>query len=173
MSDQQREAAFTNPNKNCLAEIQCPKCGFFDQFTIQATAMFELTDDGSNLAAGDIDWGDDAYIRCGECRHEGTVAEFRTIPEEIYGNLILVKETGDVERHPGPKQRKAQYITVAEIEELLGARYTGETWTHNDLTLIAMEEHVRSAYALNNKIKLRFGLEIRGPVLVVPTECMR
>jgi len=41
-----------------------------------------FSDDGSDEPEGDITWRDDSFIRCDECKHEGTVKGF-TIEEGV------------------------------------------------------------------------------------------
>lgn len=62
-------------NTNCLAGIQCPKCGEEDHFRVEATAMFNLTDDGTDFPYN-VEWSDTSIMICSDCQHVGTVAEF-------------------------------------------------------------------------------------------------
>ena len=66
-------------NDNCLAGIQCPKCGSEETFFIVGTAVLEVTDDGVE-DFNDADWEEDSYIRCRACDHQATVKDF-TIEE--------------------------------------------------------------------------------------------
>jgi hypothetical protein len=64
-----------NENTNCLQGIACPKCGCGEGFKIAATAVFTVTDDGTECD-GDVEWQDDDFIQCGACYHGGEVADF-------------------------------------------------------------------------------------------------
>lgn len=65
-------------NKNCLVGMKCPKCGDEDQFRIEATAMFNVTDDGTEHSGeGAVQWDDGNYCECHACSHYGTVKDFK------------------------------------------------------------------------------------------------
>ena len=66
-----------NPNTNVLAGFKCPECGSFSPFRIEMTAVFDVTDDGTEVS-GDSEWNDDSYCMCVQCEHSGIVEEFRT-----------------------------------------------------------------------------------------------
>jgi hypothetical protein len=62
-------------NTNCLRNIKCPDCGYKDSFRIAATTIFTVTDDGTD-DFGDVEWNDDSYAECLQCRRQGTVKDF-------------------------------------------------------------------------------------------------
>jgi hypothetical protein len=62
-------------NTNCLENIKCPACGNEDTFRIAATAMFTVSDDGTE-DHGDVEWDDDSYAECAGCYHHGTLKDF-------------------------------------------------------------------------------------------------
>jgi hypothetical protein len=64
-------------NSNCLENIQCPACGNEDSFRIAGTAIFTVTDDGTE-DHGDIEWNGDSYAECTQCCRHGTLKEFET-----------------------------------------------------------------------------------------------
>jgi hypothetical protein len=63
-------------NTNCLENIQCPNCRNEESFRIAGTAIFTVTDDGTE-DHGDIEWDDDSYAECAQCHRHGTLAEFK------------------------------------------------------------------------------------------------
>ena len=71
------------PNDNCLAGLRCPNpdCGSYEPFVIEATTLFEVTDDGPE-SQYDIEWGDDSYIHCVMCSRMGVVRDFRIEEDE-------------------------------------------------------------------------------------------
>lgn len=66
-------------NENCLEGIACPSCGQADSFGVQATAWFDVTDDGTEFdySAGGPEWDDSSPIICRSCYNQGTVGDFR------------------------------------------------------------------------------------------------
>ena len=65
-------------NENCLAGFECPECGYEDRFSIGGHAMFEVTDDGTDLCEGyDIEWEDGDICVCRGCSYVGVVKDFR------------------------------------------------------------------------------------------------
>lgn len=65
-------------NTNVLEGIACPKCGYEEEFAIEATSLFpDVTDAGVGYSS-DVEWTNDSFIRCDGCNHEGTVKEFTT-----------------------------------------------------------------------------------------------
>ena len=67
-------------NENCLTGFKCPECGHKDTFSIGGHAMFDVTDDGADVAQGyDIEWADEDVCICDKCHHVGTVGDFRKI----------------------------------------------------------------------------------------------
>lgn len=63
-------------NINCLAGMRCPKCKSRGPFAIAATAIFTMTDEGTD-SFGDIEYDDGSYCQCTECDHDGIIDEFR------------------------------------------------------------------------------------------------
>ncbi len=64
-------------NTNCLAGTMCPKCFSDGPFQIQATSVFTVTDDGTGIEHGDVEWQDDSYCRCSACNHQGKLKDFQ------------------------------------------------------------------------------------------------
>ena len=69
-------------NTNCLEGIACPKCGNDTRIYIEARTLAVVTDNGAETF-GDMEWGGESYAECPECRHHGTVEEFRIGPEKV------------------------------------------------------------------------------------------
>jgi hypothetical protein len=65
-------------NTNCLENIKCPECGNEDTFRIKATAMFIVTDDGTE-DHGSVDWDGDSYAECAECYRHGKLKDFKVM----------------------------------------------------------------------------------------------
>lgn len=63
-------------NTNCLACIACPNCGNDSVVYIEVSTLAVVTDDGAETF-GDMEWDADSYAECRECKHCGTVGEFR------------------------------------------------------------------------------------------------
>lgn len=70
-------------NENCLAGFRCPQCGATARFKIVAKALFEVTDDGAECV-GDVEWDDDSFCECGDCKCKGKVRNF-TVSSIHYG----------------------------------------------------------------------------------------
>lgn len=66
-----------DPNTNCLAGFACPECGAWDRFRIDATAIFEVTDDGTDDYSH-VEWNEASQCWCSHCDFDGTVADFRS-----------------------------------------------------------------------------------------------
>jgi hypothetical protein len=62
-------------NTNCLENIKCPDCGNEGSFRIAGTAIFIVTDDGTE-DHGDVEWDDDSYAECAGCQRHGTLKDF-------------------------------------------------------------------------------------------------
>ena len=62
-------------NTNCLEDIQCPKCGNEDNFKVEGTSLFEVSDDGTGWH-GDVHWDDDSLMICVQCDHRGKWKDF-------------------------------------------------------------------------------------------------
>ena len=65
------------PNTNCLEGLACPKCGQDDYIRVEGTAVFILTDDGTEGHAG-VRWDDDSWANChvDACNFTGTMKDF-------------------------------------------------------------------------------------------------
>lgn len=97
-------------NTNCLENIKCPSCGNEQSFRIAGTAVFTVTDDGTE-DHGDIEWDDDNYAECRECHRYGTLKDFKILsgsepttvksPTRIwqadYTNTLYVAPGGDAD----------------------------------------------------------------------------
>jgi hypothetical protein len=66
-----------NPNTNCLEGMSCPKCQNFGPFVIAVSTFVCVSDDGTDGAHGDIEWGENSSCHCVDCDHTATVADFR------------------------------------------------------------------------------------------------
>lgn len=64
-------------NINCLAGIQCPdpECAHTEDFYITATAVFHVTDDGTDDYQ-DVSWDDQANVVCGGCGYRARLERF-------------------------------------------------------------------------------------------------
>ena len=63
------------PNTNCLKGFKCPKCGYKKEFRILGTAIFTVTDDGTE-DYDDVEWDGESGCTCPDCWHHGTVVDF-------------------------------------------------------------------------------------------------
>lgn len=63
-------------NENCLKGMQCPKCGSYEPFRINAQVTLTAYDDGTEFNGGDVEWDDDAACACIECGRTGKVRDF-------------------------------------------------------------------------------------------------
>jgi len=64
-------------NTNCLEGIRCPECGQTDRFEIVGTAVFDVTDDGTDNFHN-VEWDNESSTCCPDCGHRGKLDEFRT-----------------------------------------------------------------------------------------------
>jgi hypothetical protein len=69
-------------NTNCLEDIKCPECGNEDRFRIAATALFTVTDNGTDDYT-DVEWDDDSHAECVECHRPGTIRDFKPKPSPL------------------------------------------------------------------------------------------
>lgn len=71
--------ATSNPNRNWLTGMACPKCGVFGPFSIFAfqAGMVRVRDDGTDFIEGNIEWEATSRCECLACCHTGMVGEFR------------------------------------------------------------------------------------------------
>lgn len=86
-------------NTNCLSGIQCPYCGFEDEFKIEVVALARVTDEGvmsTSSEGSENEWFPDSPIVCGRCRRHGVVEEFDGKPTKVH----LVQEYGLDGEHP-------------------------------------------------------------------------
>jgi hypothetical protein len=63
-------------NDNCLDHVKCPKCGQEARFSIEASTVVDVTDDGTDVC-GDVEWSATAWIQCTSCEHGGEMWEFQ------------------------------------------------------------------------------------------------
>jgi hypothetical protein len=80
-----------NPNKNCLKDMSCPFCGYFESLVIHGVTgrvngeskvssfTVVMKDDGFDepLTEGDTEWDNANSADCPECAYAGTVLNFR------------------------------------------------------------------------------------------------
>jgi hypothetical protein len=66
----------SNPNTNCLAGFQCPKCENYGPFFIAVRTAVTVHDNGTDNDFGDIEWSDESNCHCLDCDHNATVADF-------------------------------------------------------------------------------------------------
>lgn len=64
------------PNENCLKGIRCPECGQEDVFKILGTAVFVVTDEGTDEFY-EAEWDDTSTTRCPECNFVGAMRAFQ------------------------------------------------------------------------------------------------
>ncbi len=67
-----------NPNINHLEGMECPNCGSFGPFRIHVTHSGEtlVSDDGTYLIQGDVEWDEASECSCTNCTFKGMVANF-------------------------------------------------------------------------------------------------
>lgn len=77
MPKKQEKAAPTPEPTNCnvLEDLRCPKCLSEEEFKIDGTATFEVTDDGTGDYM-DVQWGEHSWMQCSACHYTATVTEF-------------------------------------------------------------------------------------------------
>lgn len=64
-----------NPNTNCLKGMACPKCGSFGPFAIDCASLFDVSDEGTDLAR-DVRWDGESVTICQDCDFTGKVKDF-------------------------------------------------------------------------------------------------
>lgn len=64
-------------NTNCLEGIRCPACGQNDLFYVMGTAVFPITDEGTDCPVGDIEYDDSASMTCAACHHTDQLSAFK------------------------------------------------------------------------------------------------
>lgn len=69
-------------NTNCLENIKCPSCGNEDMFRIEVKTMATLTDDGTDLDHGTVEWDENSYLECPDCFAHGKLGRFKVPPSE-------------------------------------------------------------------------------------------
>jgi hypothetical protein len=67
-------------NDGCLEGMSCPKCGSEGPFAILCTALFHVSDEGTE-DHGDVEWDDESFCRCKACGHQATVGDFMEVTE--------------------------------------------------------------------------------------------
>lgn len=91
-------------NTNCLENLQCPNCASLEPLHIVASAEFKMGDDGDE-GHSDIEWDENAPIRCGTCDHAGTVKQFQTkkfaVPDPMVARLIVYLEAAIEDQESG------------------------------------------------------------------------
>jgi len=69
-------------NTNCLENIRCPSCGNEDTFRIEVKTMATVTDDGTELDHGTVEWDENSYLECPKCFAHGKLGCFKVPPPE-------------------------------------------------------------------------------------------
>ena len=62
-------------NTHFLKGLKCPSCGSLEPFDIETKVVTEVFDSGIGELS-DIDWNDDTYCHCVNCKFTGTVINF-------------------------------------------------------------------------------------------------
>lgn len=79
----------SNPNKNCLEGMRCPKCENYGPFRIEISAVVTMYDEGTEyIPGGDAEWMNGSYCQCLECDHEGTVEHFTEERQKLIEGLL-------------------------------------------------------------------------------------
>lgn len=63
-------------NTNCLQGVRCPNCQQEDVFHIEAVALVEVRDNGTEDLQTNYEWEDDAFCKCPICEFEATLLDF-------------------------------------------------------------------------------------------------
>ncbi len=63
-------------NTNCLEDVRCPACGNEDTFRFAVITMATVTDDGAEVEHGDMEWDQNSYAECVNCKEHGKLAHF-------------------------------------------------------------------------------------------------
>lgn len=69
------------PNTNCLQGLRCPECHDEGPFNMEVSVWTVMSDEGMGDAV-QPDWDEDSPCMCMECKHSGTVADFREKNDE-------------------------------------------------------------------------------------------
>ena len=73
-------------NTNCLRDMRCPKCRDLESFLIACRAMFEVHDDGTEVAKGaTVEWENDSTCVCKGCGFVGVVGDFKLVNQKKKG----------------------------------------------------------------------------------------
>jgi len=75
-------------NTNCLAGMRCPQCGNEDMLKIHVSGFVDMTDDGCDGFAGDIDFDGRSHCQCPQCGHADTVKGFFGAKEATYTVIL-------------------------------------------------------------------------------------
>ena len=77
---QLREIPMTT-NKNFLIDIRCPDCNSLEPFIIEVMTLVKFYDDGEALddKGSDNEWGDNSFIVCCNCEHQGKIKDFSLV----------------------------------------------------------------------------------------------
>lgn len=62
-------------NQNVLEGVECPSCGFADQFEVDGEGVFTLTDDGA-VFAREFEYSTQAMMTCLECGYRAQAWKF-------------------------------------------------------------------------------------------------
>lgn len=62
------------PNTHYLANMRCPKCSSYGPFSIQCTAMYEVSDTSTEIQSS-VDWDHCSFCQC-HCGLTGDVDDF-------------------------------------------------------------------------------------------------
>lgn len=63
-------------NTNCLVDMQCPACGSFEPFRVEAVIVVLVHDDGTEDLGGEYAWEPDNHCECVACDHHATIKDF-------------------------------------------------------------------------------------------------
>lgn len=81
LEEESQRSSKTPTNKNCLANMQCPRCLSEGPFFIETVTTATVYDDGI-ADHGDMDWHDDSICTCSACNLQRTVANFKVKPKK-------------------------------------------------------------------------------------------
>jgi hypothetical protein len=113
----------SNPNTNCLEDIECPRCANTSRFTIEALVAADVQDDGAEFV-GDAYWDDESRIACHECEHTGKLGEFKADAIAAKRQLIEALESALLAFNVQPRFRVREtdsYAIAVKIEAALKA----------------------------------------------------
>jgi hypothetical protein len=76
------------PNTNCLEGIRCPRCGYEDEFDIDATCTVTVTDEGTSDRGHDYEWGESNHCFCKQCCYGGELRTFKIENQIDYADAV-------------------------------------------------------------------------------------